>query len=145
MTRELNGMTKSDLVTTTSFQSESSQEILVPRHCTLTGFTEATSQQNGVHVGSLNPLTRLAVTTRNTEYTITIVEPKDWKVMVVGGRFFPTERLAFLCGSGYGGTLLKVAWLGVGLCCELSSEGQRVVTSPVQNYQVLTNALPGPF
>ena len=140
-------MPKPDLVTTTSFISESSpnQEVLVPRHCTLAGFTEATSSNAGLHVASLNPLTRLAVTTRNTEYTITVVEPKDWKVMVRGGRFFPSERLAFLCGSGYGGTLLKVAWLGLGLCCELSTEGQRVVTSPVQNFQVLTDALPGPF
>lgn len=138
-------MAKPDLVTTTSFQAKSSQEVLVPRHCTLAGFTEATSLQTGLHVASLSPLTRLAVTTRNTEYTITVVEPKDWKVMVRGGRFFPSERLAFLCGSGYGGTLLKVAWLGVGLCCELSTQGQRVVTSPVQNFQVLTDALPGPF
>ena len=138
-------MPKTDLVTTTSFQPESSQEILVPRHCTLSGFTEVTAQQAGLHVGTLRPLTRLAVTTRNTEYEITVVEPRDWKVMVRGGRFFPTEKLAFLCGSGYGGTLLKVAWIGVGLCCELSTEGQRVVTSPVQNYQVLTDALPGPF
>lgn len=138
-------MPKTDLVTTTSYVPDSSQEILVPRHCTLSGFTEVTSQQTGLHVGRLSPLTRLAVKTRNTDYTITVVEPRDWKVMVRGGRFFPTERFAFLCGSGYGGTLLKVAWIGVGLCCELSTEGQRVVTSPVQRFQVLTDALPGPF
>jgi hypothetical protein len=138
-------MPKTDLVTTTSFRPESSREILVPRHCTLSGFTEVTSQQTGLHVASLSPFTRLAVTTRNTDYIITIVEPREWKVMVRGGRFFPSERLAFLCGSGYGGTLLKVAWIGVGLCCELSTEGQRIVTSPVQRFQVLKDALPGPF
>jgi hypothetical protein len=138
-------MQKSDVVTTTSLETEQSREILVPRHCTLAGFTEVTSQQKGLHVGSLAPVTRLAVRTRNTVYKITVVEPKDWKVLVQGGRFFPTERFAFLCGSGYGGTLLKVAWIGVGLCCELSTEGQRVVTSPVQDFRVLTNALPGPF
>ena len=138
-------MHDSDVVTTTSLEVEKSREILVPRHCTLAGFTEVTSQQKGLHVGNLAPLTRLAVTTRNTEYKITVVEPRDWKVLVQGGRFFPTERFAFLCGSGYGGALLKVAWIGEGLCCELSTEGQRVVTSPVQNFRVITNALPGPF
>jgi hypothetical protein len=76
---------------------------------------------------------------------MTVVEPKDWKVLIRGGRFSPTERVAFVYGSGYGGTLLKVAWIGVGLCCELSAEGQRVVTSPVQEVEVLYNALPGPF
>ncbi len=138
-------MQKSDLVTTTSLETDESREILVPRHCTLSGFTEATSELKGLHVGSLAPVTRLAVTTRNTEYKITVVEPRDWKVLVQGGRFFPTERLAYLCGSGFGGTLLKVAWIGVGLCFELSTEGQRVVTSPVQDFRVITDALPGPF
>ena len=136
---------KSSFITTTALETDRSREILVPRHCTLAGFTEVTSQQRGLHVGSVAPLTRLSVTTRNTEYSVTVVEPKDWKVLVHGGRFFPTERLAFLCGSGYGGTLLKVAWIGIGLCCELSTEGQRVVTSPVQDFRILTNALPGPF
>ncbi len=138
-------MQKSDLVTTTSLETEQSREILVPRYCTLSGFTEATSELRGLHIGSLAPVTRLAVTTSNTEYKITVIEPRDWKVLVQGGRFFPTERLAYLCGSGFGGTLLKVAWIGIGLCCELSTEGQRVVTSPVQHLRILTDDLPGPF
>jgi len=138
-------MLKTDSVTTMSLETEQSREIVVPRHCTLSGFTEAISELKGLHVGRLAPVTRLAVTTRNTEYKITVIEPRDWKVLVQGGRFFPTERVAFLCGSGFGGTLLKVAWIGIGLCCELSTEGQRVVTSPVQNFRVITDALPGPF
>ena len=138
-------MRESDLVTTTSLETEQSREILVPRHCTLSGFTAATSELKGLHVGSLAPVTRLAVTTLNTEYKITVVEPRDWKVLVQGGLFFPTERLAYLCGSGFGGTLLKVAWIGVGLCCELLTEGQRVVTSPVQDVRILMDDLPGPF
>jgi len=138
-------MPKTDSGTTTSLDTDESRDILVPRHCTLSGFTEAMSQLKGLHVSRLAPVTRLAVTTRNTEYTITVIEPRDWKVLVQGGRFFPTERIAFLCGSGFGGTLLKVAWIGIGLCCELSTEGQRVVTSPVQDFRVLTDAFPGPF
>ena len=137
-------MRKTDPLTS-SVSDGGDRGVLVPRHCTLAGFTEATTGQGGVHVGSLAPVTRLRVRTRNTEYRITVVEPNDWKVLVRGGRFFPTERLAFVCGSGYGGTLLKVAWIGVGLCCELSADGQRVVTSPVQEVEVLENALPGPF
>ena len=130
---------------TTPISSKHSREVLVPRHCTLTGFTEATAGQEGLHVASLAPVTRVRVRTRNTEYRMTVVEPKDWTVLVQGGRFFPTERMAFLCGSGYGGTLLKVAWIGIGLCCELSTEGQRVVTSPVQELEILDHPLPGPF
>ena len=137
-------MQKTDPLTT-SIGNDEDRGVLVPRHGTLSGFTEAITGQKGIHVGSLAPVTRLRVLTQNTEYQITVVEPKDWKVLVRGGRFFPTERLAFVCGSGYGGTLLKVAWIGVGLCCEPSTQGQRVVTSPVQDFEILKNALPGPF
>ena len=128
-----------------SLDTDRSREILVPRHWTLSGFTQAVSKLKGLHVTSLAPVTRLSVTTQHTEYRITVIEPGEWKVLVQGGRFFPTERIAYLCGSGFGGTLLKVAWIGIGLCCELSTEGQRVVTSPVQDFRVLTDALPGPF
>jgi len=121
------------------------RDVMVPRHCTLQGFTEQTAERRGLHVGALAAVTRLAIRTRNTRYILTVLEPNEWKVLVKGGRYFPTERTAFLCGSGYGGTLLKVAWIGVGLCCEFSSKGQRVVTSPVQDFEVLEHALPGPF
>ena len=122
-----------------------SAEIAVPQHCTLLGFTEDTSTRKGVHVTALEPFTKVLVRTRNTDYHITIVEPAEWKVLVRGGRFFPVETFAFLCGSGYGGTLLKVAWVGIGLCCELSSNGLRIVTSPVKDFQILKDTLPGPF
>jgi hypothetical protein len=122
-----------------------SSEIAVPQHCTLLGFTEDTAARKGLHVAALEPLTKLLVRTRNTNYNITIVDPAEWKVVVRGGRFFPTETIAYLCGSGYGGTLIKVAWVGVGLCCELSSNGMRIVTSPVQDFRIMEDAVLGPF
>ena len=138
-------MLKSDSTTSTSVESPSGRDVLVPKHCTLSGFTEVTSQKDGVHIGHLPPLTRLSFQTRNSRYEMTVVEPREWKVLVRGGRFFPMERFAYLCGSGYGGTLIKVAWIGLGLCCELSADGQRIVTSPVQEFEVLESDLPGPF
>lgn len=138
-------MAKSDAVTTMQMPLEEQDGLLVPRQCTLTGFTEATSDLRGLHLASLSALTKLSVRTRNTNYQLTVVEPSDWKVLVKGGRFFPQETLAFLCGSGYGGTLLKVAWIGLGMRCEISNENQRVVTSPVVDFEILENAFPGPF
>jgi hypothetical protein len=124
---------------------EDRHELAVPRHCTLTGFTESVADRKGVHVSRVDPLTRIDLKTRNSRYQITVVDPNRWRVVVRGGRFFPTETIAYLCGSGYGGTLLKVAWIGVGLCCELSAEGLRVVTSPVEDFHIVDQALPGPF
>ncbi len=134
-----------NLITSTSVLEDSKRELVVPRHCTLSGFTEAMADRKGLNVTRLDPLTRLELRTRNSLYEITVVHPSQWKILVRGGRFFPTETPAYLCGSGYGGTLLKVAWIGIGLCCELSSEGLRVVTSPVEDVQVVEKPLPGPF
>jgi hypothetical protein len=134
-----------DALTTTADLGGERRELVVPRHCTLSGFTEAMADRRGLHVSRLEPLTRLELRTRNTLYQITVLEPDHWRVVVRGGRFFPTETVAYLCGSGYGGTLLKVAWIGVGLCCELSAEGLRVVTSPVEEFHIVENDLPGPF
>ena len=61
----------------------------------------------GVDVAGLEAITRLSVRTRNTLYRLTVVDPEEWQVLVLGGRFFPTERVAYLCGSGYGGTLAE--------------------------------------
>ncbi|MGH9324755.1 MAG: hypothetical protein ACRD21_24790 [Vicinamibacteria bacterium] len=132
-------------ITETSLLDDEKQEVVVPRHCTLAGFTEAIADGKGLNVSRLEPLTRLEVRTRNSLYEVTVLHPLHWRVLVRGGRFFPTETAAYLCGSGYGGTLLKVAWIGVGLCCELSAEGLRVVTSPVEHVQIVEKPLPGPF
>lgn len=132
-------------VLTTAVEVDKSHEVIVPRHCTLSGFTDAIAGLDGLHVAALEPLTRLEMRTKNSLYEITVVEPSHWRILVRGGRFFPTETVAYLCGSGYGGTLLKVAWIGLGLCCELSTEGLRVVTSPVERFHIVEKALPGPF
>jgi hypothetical protein len=120
-------------------------ELAVPRHCTLSGFTESMVDRKGLHVSRLDPLTRLELKTRNSVYEMTVLDPDLWRIVVRGGRFFPTDTIAYLCGSGYGGTLLKVAWIGIGLCCELSADGLRIVTSPVEDFQIVDNDLPGPF
>jgi len=137
-------MEKSVIATHTALAREERDELLVPRRCTLSGFTEETAHRQGLHLGRVEALTRVEIETRNTLYRLTVVEPDQWKVVVRGGRFFPCDTKAYLCGSGYGGSLLRVAWIGVGLCCEFAAEGLRVVTSPVRDFRVRPS-LPGPF
>ena len=139
-------MSKPDTITKTVEICERGENgVLLPHQCTLKGFTESTAERKGLHLKSLPALTRLVLRTQNSEYKITVVEPEEWKVLVKGGRFFAQETMTFLCGSGYGGTLLKVAWIGIGMRCELSNETQRVVTSPVVDFEILENDVPGPF
>jgi hypothetical protein len=96
---------------------------------TLDGFTEELSACKGVNLSDLEPMTKLAVRTSHSVYRI-IVLP-DTTVLVQGGHF-PGARIGHLHGSGFGGSLLKLGWIGVGLRMEISVDGKRFVTSVVR-------------
>ncbi|HEX9725469.1 MAG TPA: hypothetical protein VGC53_14415 [Vicinamibacteria bacterium] len=122
------------------------EELLVPRRCTLDGFAEEASRRGGMDLAELPALTRLEVQTQNTAYEVTLLSPLESKVLIRGGRFFAEPAESYLCGSSYGGNLLKVSWVGLGMRLEVMREGRRIVTSPVQSVNVLDDtSLPGPF
>lgn len=123
-----------------------SEELLVPRRCTLDGFAEEATRQGGVDLGELPTLTRLYVRTQNTVYHVILLSPAESKVLVQGGRFFSEPTESYLCGSSYGGNLLKVSWVGLGMRIEVMREGRRIVTSTVQSIHVIDDSdIPGPF
>ncbi len=102
----------------------------MPRRATLEGFIAQMTASSGVGLNSLKPLTTLVVTTQNSTYRIVVRGGAT--VLVKGGRFFPEFTGAWLAGSGFGGSLLKLGWIGVGLRMELLSGGRSIVTSPVR-------------
>ncbi len=119
---------------------------LVPRRCTLDGFTAEVARTDGVYLRDLDPITTLRVQTENTLYGITVPRPPRAVVLVRGGRFFPKTTEASFGGSSFGGSCLKLAWLGVGLHMECHVAGGWIVTSRVRSIEVLdATSLPGPF
>jgi hypothetical protein len=123
-----------------------SEELLVPRRCTLDGFAEEATRQGGLDLAELPALTRLHVRTQNTVYQVILLSPGESRVLIQGGRFFAEPTESYLCGSSYGGNLLKVAWVGLGMRVEVMRDGRRIVTSTVQSVQVVDDSdLPGPF
>ena len=97
---------------------------------TLDGFTEELSACEGVNLSDLEPMTKLVVRTSHSVYRIIVLQ--DTTVLVQGGPFFPDVRLGHLHGSGFGGNLLKLGWIGVGLRMEIAVDGKRFVTSVVR-------------
>jgi len=95
------------------------------------GFVAVSSATEGISVRDLEPLTTLHVRTCNSHYRIVIA--RETSVYVEGGRFFPEATDARLEGSSFGGSLLKMGWIGVGLCMEIVARGQRIVTSSVRS------------
>ena len=120
--------------------------VLVPRRCTLDGFTAQVARTDGVYLRDLDPITTLRVQTENTLYEITVPRPPESSVLVRGGRFFPKTTAASFGGSSFGGSCLKLAWFGVGLHMEFHFAGGWIITSRVRCIDVLDAAsLPGPF
>jgi hypothetical protein len=76
----------------------------------------------------VDALTTLVVRTAHSVYRITVLTPHRREVLVHGGAFFPDHTRACLAGSSFGGSCLKLGWVGVGLHLEFHAEGQRKET-----------------
>jgi hypothetical protein len=118
----------------------------VPMCRTLEGFANAVASAEGVALSDMAPVTQLLVRTNNTLYRIVALHPHASAILIQGGRFFPEMAEGRLCGSSFGGGLLKTNWIGVGLRMEIYGAEGRIVTSPVRSITVEDEgSLPGPF
>ena len=59
-------------------------------------------------------------------------------VLVQGGQFFPEATKARLLGSTFGGSFLKMHWIGIGMHLEFDAghEGGPIITTPVIGIRV---------
>ena len=114
----------------------------IPQRCTLDGFAREVSRTEGVSLHALAPLTTLLVHTMNSVYRIILLEAAHSRILVQGGQFFPDLVEAHLAGSSFGGSLLKMAWIGVGLHMEIHSDGTRIVTSQIRSVRIEQDASP---
>jgi len=125
---------------TTSSAIRDAPSSVVPRHRTLDGFVEAVSQADGIGLTDMDAFTTLMVQTNNSVYQITILQPRRREVVVQGGAFFPERTRACLSGSSFGGSCLKMGWVGIGLHLEFHVEDQWIITSHVRSIAVEQSA-----
>jgi hypothetical protein len=115
---------------TTTIQRRN-EPTLFPRAATLDGFVDELTDARGIHLRDIEPLTTIVVRTHNSRYRIVVTGGTS--AIVQGGQFFPAPTPARIDGSGFGGSLLKTGWIGVGLRIEIFADGQRIITSPVRD------------
>jgi hypothetical protein len=108
----------------------------IPRYCDLDGVIEISSLLEGVTLAALKACDTIHVRTRNSDYEIFMLDPKSGYALVRGGEYFAEPVEATVSGSSFGGCMLKLGWLGVGLRIEIYVNGQRTVTSSVQSLRV---------
>jgi hypothetical protein len=93
------------------------------------GFIDVMNVLDSVRLTELPPMTTLLVWTMNSFYRVVVNDGAD--VYVQGGTFFPEPTSAHVDGASFGGGMLMVGWIGVGLLIEFHAGDTRVVTSPV--------------
>ena len=109
---------------------------VVPKQCTLDGFVDAVSDRDGISLRELEPLGTLLARTENSVYRVIPLEAGSSRILIQGGRFFPEPTEVRFSGSGFGGSFLKLGWIGLGLRMEILWDGQRIITSRIRAVQV---------
>lgn len=97
----------------------------------------------GITLESLAPFDSLQVRTLNSNYRIFLLDPRTGRALVEGG-CFPEPVEAVVNGSNFGGSTLRVGWIGIGLRMEMWVDNKLVSTSPVQSFSVQHHAVPPP-
>ena len=108
----------------------------ISRFCALDDAIKINAELKGVTLQKLRPCDTIHARTRNSDYQIFLLDPTSGRAMVRGGKYFTDPTEMTVTGSTFGGCMLKMGWLGVGLSMEFFVHGQRTVTSPVQSLDV---------
>lgn len=113
---------------------------------TLDAFAGAAADSDGIDLRRLAALDAIEVRTRNSCYRMSVLDPREFRVLISGGAFLPVPVEATLAGASAGGSMLKVGWILQGFRLEILHDGQRIVTTRVG--EILVNppgGTPGPF
>lgn len=88
-----------------------------------------------MQVDELPAFETIEVRTRNTVYTLVVVDGRNGEVLVTGGRFFPVATRVRVNGCTLGGSCLK--WRGVypGFLMELQVGNEVIVTTRVRSVE----------
>lgn len=109
-----------------------SGSVSVPKMAILDNFVDVVTKNQGISLEEVGAGRALIVETQNSTYTIDILN-SDGTVLVIGGTHFPNLEVCILLGSTVGNSLLKMRWIGLGMCMEFhKSNGQRIITSSVK-------------
>lgn len=89
-------------------------------------------KRGGIDLTKLALGTKIEVRTRASSYFIEAMGNDYFTVR--GGKNFPTATVVGINGSTWGGTMLKMGWLGIGMNIEFANN---VLTSSVQSLKVI--------
>ena len=96
---------------------------------------------DGIQIDEMEDLTCLAVQTKNSVYEIAILSGRSGVVLMRGGRFFRDFTRVLLSGATLGSSLLKMRGIYPGFCMEIYTDGERLITPPVESVRVISRGI----
>jgi hypothetical protein len=96
---------------------------------------------NGINVHLLKMGTIIWVVTKNNKYKLTKGFRDKYDVVIRGGRYFKEPTEVNFTGSTFGGSMLKIGWIGYCMHMEMyvPSLKTTITTSSVQEAAVIGN------
>jgi hypothetical protein len=92
----------------------------------------------GIDLSKLEPGTKLEVQTMNTLYKL---EKLDYgnRFLLQGGKYWPTATEVHISGSTFGGSTIRLHWIGYLMALEIYDlTNKRYTTSRVCNCKIIT-------
>ena len=97
----------------------------------------AQRDEPGVDLMRLSAGTKLIVNTKNSTYLL-MVTGKPGEVYARGGKKIPKATKVIFNGSTWGGSCLRLGWVGVMMCMEMRLPTERVLTTtPVRSIRIV--------
>jgi hypothetical protein len=91
----------------------------------------------GINVHQLPPGTTIIARTRNSIYSLEIID-EIGHVIAIGGKHLPERHKVFFSGSTFGGSMLKVGWIGKGMHMEFHlGQRRRLTTTAVRGAKII--------
>ncbi len=87
---------------------------------------------NGVQIEQMDEMQKLLVRTRNSLYEIMVTDGWRGEIVVRGGQFFPHATPARLAGATFGGSILKLRGIYIGLQMEIHGDDGPMLTTRVK-------------
>ena len=104
----------------------------VPRAALLDAWSDE-QWTKGIQIDQMAELETLTVRTQNSVYEITVLCGRTGEVLVRGGKFFPEWTPALLAGSTFGGSLLKMGGIYVGMRMEIAPQPVEMISKVVHD------------
>lgn len=109
----------------------------------LNRFVELAERNNGFLLAELAEDAMFEIHTRKSRYTVVVIDPEIGAIAVTGGKLGSEESdIFFFQGSGLspGSSMLKVGWVGMGLCFQAKrADGALLSTSTIGTFVMLND------